>query len=570
MKPILKIAACIFLLLEIIFISCKKEHSCESCAEKNKPPIAIAGPDQVITLPTDSALLDGNASSDPDGKISEWLWTKISGPAPFSIINATGARTAVKNLVAGIYQFELKVTDNGGLSTRDTIEVVASDPRQPNQAPVADAGTDQIITLPTNTINLDGSASTDPDNNIADYLWTKISGPSSFNITHANVVQTQVANLVQGDYQFELRVTDMAGLFSMDTIQVTVLPIVTTSNNGILIPFGTLSIARAGIASATAGNKILFAGGFTTCGTVGSPICNWYSRVDIYDMNTQTWSTAELSEARTDMGVASLGNRIFFAGGYTSGDAATNRVDIYNATTNTWSTAELSEARVSPAAASAGNKIFFGGGCPLDGGLCETPSSRVDVYDATTNTWSATELSEARAFLAATSVGNKVLFAGGWGNNAISAISKRLDSYNTITNQWSIDSISEARAGLVAATLNTKAFFGGGAISFGNTPVISSRVDIYNNATQTWTIAYLNQSAEFAGAASDGTRVLFFPYGTRMEIYNSTSNNWYFSDLNQPLYSSSVVGAGGQIYVAGGAVNSNYINYTNQVWRVRF
>ena len=46
-------------------------------------PTAIAGPDQVITLPTDSISLDGSASSDPDGTISEWLWTKIEGPASF-------------------------------------------------------------------------------------------------------------------------------------------------------------------------------------------------------------------------------------------------------------------------------------------------------------------------------------------------------------------------------------------------------------------------------------------------------------------------------------------------------
>ena len=57
--------------------------------EGNKPPIAVAGSDQVITLPTDSALLDGSASSDPDGKISDpiaigWRWEKISGPASFA------------------------------------------------------------------------------------------------------------------------------------------------------------------------------------------------------------------------------------------------------------------------------------------------------------------------------------------------------------------------------------------------------------------------------------------------------------------------------------------------------
>jgi hypothetical protein len=56
----------------------------------------------------------------------------------------------------------------------------------------------------------------------------------------------------------------------------------------------------------------------------------------------------------------------------------------------------------------------------------------------------------------------------------------------------------------------------------------------------------------------------------RMEIYNSVSNTWYFSDLTQPLYSSSVIGTGGQIYVAGGALNSSYTNYTGQVWWLQF
>ena len=80
MEPVIKFVVFILSISLFIFISCKKETSCEGC-KGNKPPIAIAGPDQVITLPTDSVLLDGRSSSDPDGTISVWLWTKISGPA---------------------------------------------------------------------------------------------------------------------------------------------------------------------------------------------------------------------------------------------------------------------------------------------------------------------------------------------------------------------------------------------------------------------------------------------------------------------------------------------------------
>ena len=89
--------------------------------------------------------------------------------------------------------------------------------------PVANAGPDQTIILPTNAVTLNGSASTDPNNDISTYLWTKISGPSSFSIPNANAVQIQVTNLVQGIYQFELKVTDTRGLFAKDMVQVTVL-----------------------------------------------------------------------------------------------------------------------------------------------------------------------------------------------------------------------------------------------------------------------------------------------------------------------------------------------------------
>ena len=205
-------------------MSCKKEKSCEGCRETNKPPIALAGPDQVLTLPTDSVSLDGSASNDPDGTVSEWLWKKISGPASFIFINAVTAKTIVKDLDTGIYRFELMIKDSGGLSAKDTIQVTVNDQSQPNRPPVANAGVNQRITLPTNTVTLDGSASTDPDNNIAGYLWTKISGPPSFDIANATATQTLISNLEQGVYQFELKVTDGGGLIDKDTMQVTVNP----------------------------------------------------------------------------------------------------------------------------------------------------------------------------------------------------------------------------------------------------------------------------------------------------------------------------------------------------------
>ena len=75
----------------LVFYSCKKENPCDGCINGNKPPVANAGPDQSITLPTDSISLNALASIDPDGTISTWLWKKISGPVSANIVNPAAA-----------------------------------------------------------------------------------------------------------------------------------------------------------------------------------------------------------------------------------------------------------------------------------------------------------------------------------------------------------------------------------------------------------------------------------------------------------------------------------------------
>src|SRR5678815_2944581 len=126
MKNMISAGLLLLITTVTIFLSCEKDPPCQGCNKGNKSPVAIAGPDQVITLPTDSISLDGSASSDPDGTISEWLWTKISGSASFNIANSNAIQTQVINLIEGIYRFELKVIDAGGLFSKDTVQVTVT------------------------------------------------------------------------------------------------------------------------------------------------------------------------------------------------------------------------------------------------------------------------------------------------------------------------------------------------------------------------------------------------------------------------------------------------------------
>ncbi len=197
----------------------------------NTPPVANAGTDQSITLPTSTISLNGTGSTDADGTINSYAWTKISGPASSTIVNANAATTAVNNLTQGTYSFRLFVTDNNGGTDDDTVVIVVNPaPPPPNVAPVARAGSDQSITLPTNSITIDGSGSTDSDGTISSYVWTKISGPASSTIVNANSATTAVNNLAQGTYSFRLVVTDNSGASDDDTVLVTVNPVPPPTN----------------------------------------------------------------------------------------------------------------------------------------------------------------------------------------------------------------------------------------------------------------------------------------------------------------------------------------------------
>jgi hypothetical protein len=198
----------------------------------NQNPVANAGADITVTLPTNVVNLDGSGSSDPDGTISSYSWTEVSGPAQYSITSPSAAKTSVTNLVAGVYQFSLTVTDNNGAAATDMVRVTVNSSAPPpgNQAPIANVGGNLSITLPINSASLNGSASTDPDGTITSYSWTEISGPAQFAIANASAAKTQVTGLVQGSYAFRLQVTDNGGLTAADTLYITVNPAAAAPN----------------------------------------------------------------------------------------------------------------------------------------------------------------------------------------------------------------------------------------------------------------------------------------------------------------------------------------------------
>ncbi len=456
-------------------------------------------------------------------------------------------------------------------------QITTPPPTSGNRPPVANAGADQTITLPANNVNLNGSGSADPDNNIVSYVWTKIAGPAA-TVVSTNAVQTQVAGLVQGVYQFELKVTDAGGLFSKDTVMInvnTLPPPVTSCENSTrqqvtaqLIPIGKLSKPKIGMAVAAAGNKIVFAGGQSN-GCTGSWCEDWgSSRVDIYDVSTNTWSTAELSAHRYGIAAIAVGNKIFFAGGE-SGDGAFNslysNVDIYDVSTNTWSVVSLSLPRSSIAVAAIGNKIFFAGG---EFNWNYDNTNLVDIYDVSTNTWSTSQLSEARASISAVTVNQKIYFAGGQKEDRFYANpSNRIDVYDNATNSWSTSALSIPMGFISGISVADKIYWNSGCT-----------VEIKDVNTWSSSIAYLSKPGtsifDLSQPVVKENKIIFFrkwDRGNKFDIYDIATNTWSIGVLPVSIEGASIISVNNTIYIAGGMVNpTGYFNPGDQVWKLEF
>ena len=187
----------------------------------NEPPQAFAGEDQNISAGS-TAVLNGDDSFDPDGTIAAYQWKQIDGPGVTSP-NPSAARPSFLVPSAGVdgvsLQFELTVTDNGGLTATDACIVNI---RGTNQPPVAAAEESLDVTAGTEVV-LDGASSFDTDGGIAAYHWRQTFGPP---VTLSDASSSRArfqapADTAAGDeLNFTLTVTDHDG--ARDTVDVRV------------------------------------------------------------------------------------------------------------------------------------------------------------------------------------------------------------------------------------------------------------------------------------------------------------------------------------------------------------
>ncbi len=201
----------------------------------NEAPAADAGSDQTVDEGV-VVTLDGSNSIDPDDGIAAYSWRQV-GPSTVTLSNKNAVDPTFEapfvDLGSLSLTFELTVTDAGGLQSTDTTVINVS---WVDEAPTADAGTDQTVD-PGETVTLDASNSSDPDDGIASYRWTQVgatsgssailSDPTAIRPTfEAPATGTEDASLT-----FQVTVTDKEGLQATDTCIVNVNAIISSPVN---------------------------------------------------------------------------------------------------------------------------------------------------------------------------------------------------------------------------------------------------------------------------------------------------------------------------------------------------
>lgn len=204
----------------------------------NTPPVANAGVDQNV-FEAATVVLSGSGSSDADGDPLTYSWTQTAG----TTVTLTGATTVSASFTAPTfgamrtYTFQLTVNDGQGGSNSDSITVTVTPSNYP---PSANAGPDQGA-LFSASVQLNGSASSDPDGDPLTYSWTQLSG-TPVTLNNATTVNpTFTAPGTDATLVFQLTVTDTSAAARSDTVKIHVNQ------------YGTIPIDTSGKASSGGG-----------------------------------------------------------------------------------------------------------------------------------------------------------------------------------------------------------------------------------------------------------------------------------------------------------------------------
>jgi hypothetical protein len=233
----------------------------------NIPPIADAGPNETVHVNT-AVNLNGGGSTDPDGNYPlTYSWQLLLGETDItgqlSDPAAVNPTFTADVLGSPDYIARLTVTDSEGLSSEPAEATIST----LNTPPVADAGTDQVVTLLGSVVTLDGRQSWDADGDSITYDWQLISEPagSAVALSDPDTATPSFVPYVYGDYEAALTVNDMYADSEADSVLVSfdnVQPVADAGGDQAVMVGESVILAGAG--SDANGDSLTFLWNFVT------------------------------------------------------------------------------------------------------------------------------------------------------------------------------------------------------------------------------------------------------------------------------------------------------------------
>lgn len=182
---------------------------------ENQAPIATS---PSISMPEEGTRTLTNLDSDPDGdSLTRSITATSNVNANFNNngeLEITGLDDYFGPASVNYSSSDGEETSNGTVSINFT---------NTQDDPIANAGADLSKTI-DEEIGLDGSQSNHPDNplsTITNYEWTQISGPD-VNIQNNNLANANFTAETEGEYEFQLKVTDDKGYEQTDSVKISI------------------------------------------------------------------------------------------------------------------------------------------------------------------------------------------------------------------------------------------------------------------------------------------------------------------------------------------------------------
>ena len=149
---------------------------------------------------------------------------------------------------------ELVVTDEDGLSSTPDEVQISSD----NLAPTADAGEDRMVVINEQAV-LDGSGSSDPEDENLTYLWTITSAPSGSLaiLMNSNSVTPKLTPDLEGEYIIKLVVSDLIGPGVPDTVNIMAVTAESFAESEIKMAFDFVAELQSGQVTTNGNQKAL-------------------------------------------------------------------------------------------------------------------------------------------------------------------------------------------------------------------------------------------------------------------------------------------------------------------------